>query len=192
MIKMPSLKITTIDAKMTIQKRDPKMQISGQDAKVTIQKREHSFKVYTKDAKIKIDNYVAFKQLDNSKKMADMEAKIDGYSRQKGRKATSEYVSDGNNMMQIETNNKKVLSNISKRNANRFSNSEINLGIFPKNNIKINVEEGKVTTNYKPGEIKTNVQKNLKIKAIPGEIRTSATYPKVEIKMIGNNINYKL
>lgn len=192
MINMPRLQIRTTNAKMTIQKREPKLQISGQNATVRLDKKEHKFQVYTKDAKIKIDNYAAFKQLDNTKKVADMEAKVDGYSRRKGKKAVSEYVSDGDNMMKIETKNKKVLSNISKRNANRLAKAEIKLEFFPENDIKINVQKGKVSTKYQAGEIKTNVQKNLRIRTIPGEVKTSATYPKVEIKAIGNNINYKL
>ncbi|BDU51080.1 DUF6470 family protein [Haliovirga abyssi] len=191
MIEFPSLKIETINAKINITKTDPKINITGQTGDFKLIKTEHRFEVEKKDAELLIHNYPAFRQLDNSKNIMDMTDKVASQSLNDSYTAIAEYASDGDAMMKIDKKSASPIPYIAKRKAERNLKAKVKLDVFPKNPIQIDVRKGYVTSSYSPGKIETISKERLNISAQMGEINIKANYPKVNINVIGGNINYK-
>lgn len=191
MIKFPSLKIDTIDAKINIAKTDPKIYINGQNGEFKLIKKEHSFEIEKKDAKLLINSYPAFSQFDSSKNIMDMADKVAADSVRIGYEAIAEYSRDGDAMMKIGKTTTSPIPYIAGRKAERFLKAEIKLSVFPKNPIQIKVSKGYVSSNYTPEAIEVISNKKLNISSKRGEVNINANYPKVNIKVVGNNIDYK-
>ncbi len=190
MISFPSLRIQTIDANLTIEKRDPQMLIEGQIGELVIEKRDHSFQVQQTEGKLYINNYAVNKQL-NFKNVMDLSMDFASESKQKSFEAISEYAGDGDQLMKIENKGASPIPDIAERNYLRFIPADINIAYFPEPPIEINYQPGNVTSDYMPGEVSTDIVKKLNIEAQLGEVKTYATYPQVNIDVVGNNLDYE-
>lgn len=185
---MPSLRldIQTVHSNLIRRSSPDQLRISGQQADLIIDKKKSHFTMRQKADTVEINNYPAWSQLDNSKRVGDMESKVSGYSKNKAMRAIAEYSSDGDQLMAIERKGAKPFASIAKRKSEKFSKAEVDIGYFPKNAIKVRVRKGYIKSSFTPSEIKTDVQKNLKIDVVHGSSSSHVDrYPEVRINVVG-------
>ena len=184
-MNFPKLDIKVHSAQMQINVEKPRINISGQRGEFNIQKREHHFSIASKPAEISINNYPAYKQL-GYKNVSDLGRDIASKSIREGMRAIADMSSDGDNLMKIETQNRDAIAQVAlSKHRSRYRKAEIGIMHFPQENIQINVQEGEVKVNYSPGEINVRSEKTLRIDAEMGRVETRATYPKVDVRVVG-------
>lgn len=182
------LNIQTLSSNVTTRNKPDEIQIRGNQADLVLHKKDSKFSIRQKLDTVEIGNYPARRQFDNSKNVMDMTKKTSRYAESKAMKAIAQYSSDGDRMMDIERKGSKPIAEIAKRKSQTFSKVNLDLVYYPNNSIDIKVRKGYIKYDFQPGEIKTNVNKNLQIDVKKGNLNVNVDrYPKVLINVVGGN-----
>lgn len=189
-MNFPRLEITTQKSRIIIDKTPPKMNISGQVGDFTLEKEKRVFEIDKKSDKVIINNYPPKKEL-NFRRPEDLRLHIASVSKEEYSKGLSEIVENSDMLLKIENKNLNAIKEIAKKKAKFTTNTSLNMTFFPKEPIKIDVQKGHFDVNYSPEKISTYVHKKLNIEAEMGKIDIKVDkYPKVEIDVVGENLNY--
>jgi hypothetical protein len=189
------LDINIRNSNLQISSKDPKIKVTGNQSSMKLNQTKSKFTVKQKFDKVDINNYPPDKQL-YRKNPTDLRRQIINYSKQKGNDAVSQYVREGNRAMELENDEKNLISNLAKESSFAKGKKDIRITYFPQEPIEIKVKKGYMKVDSKPSSIKPSVQKNIKVEATPGDLQIGADqYPKVEIQAIttsGNNFDTKV
>lgn len=189
-MKIPQLDITYYKSNIIIEQTDPKMRISGQVGDFSLEKQERQFEINQTKPKLTIDNYPAQKQLHHLKP-DDLRVEISQKAQQNYMESLSERVQNGDILLNIQNKEVNAFKEIAKNRVNEKNEVSLSLEYFPQNPIEIDVKLGEISIEYSPEKIKTNVEKTLQIDFERGEVKTKIDqYPKVEIDVVGENIDY--
>lgn len=189
-MNFPRLDIKTYKSNITIEKIQPKLEISGQVGDFRIEKEKRVFEIDKKNDKIIIDNYPPKKEL-NFRRPEDLRANISSTSKSEYMKGLAEIGDNKDLLLKIENKDVDAIKEIAKKKAYSGSDVSINISYFPKEPIKIDVQKGHFNVNYKPEKISTEIDKKLDIQVERGKVNIGIDrYPKLEINVIGENIDF--
>jgi len=189
-MNFPRLDIKTYNSNILIEKVQPKIEITGQVGNFSIEKEKRVFEIDKKNDKLVINNYPPKKAI-NFKRPEDLRQDISSTSKNEYMKGLAEIGDNKDLLLKIENKNVSAIKEIAKKKAYSGSDVSINISYFPQEPIKIDVEEGHFDINYKPEKIKTNIEKTLDIQVERGKVNIDIDrYPKVEINVVGENIDF--
>ncbi len=191
-MNFPHLELTHHKSNILMEKTNPKMSISGQVGNFRLEKENRKFEIEKTDAKLTIDSYPAKKQL-NFKRPMDVKVEISQKAQQAYFESLSERAQNADLLLNIQDENVNALKEIAVKRSSKGKDVSLNIAYFPQEPIEINVKPGDISANYSPEKIKTHVEKTLNIEFERGEINTKIDqYPKIEIDVVGENIDYRI
>lgn len=190
-MNFPKLDIQVTNSHLILDKTPGKLDIQGQIPDFTLEKIPHKFDMYIKNAEIEIHNYGPRKQM-GLKNIEDLASDYANKGKSEASAAISEYVANGNAMMQIENKGSNPVAEIAVSGSERFSQpGEINVEFFPKEGPRILVTPGNIDVQFQHGEVNFHGQQKLQINYQPEVQQNSIDkYPKVDIEVVGGSVDY--
>jgi hypothetical protein len=189
-MNFPHLELTHYKSNILIEKTNPKMSISGQVGNFRLEKEKRQFEIEKTDAKLEINSYPAKKQL-NLKRPMDVKVDISQKAQQAYYESLAERSQNADLLLNIQDENVNALKEIAIKRSSKGKDVSLNIQYFPQEPIEINVTPGDININYAPEKIKTHVDKTLNIEFQRGEVNTKIDqYPKIEVDVVGDNIDY--
>lgn len=190
-MNFPTLDIQVTNSHIILDRTPGKLDIQGMIPEFTLEKVPHKFDMYIKNAEIEIHNYGPRKQM-GLKNMEDLTFDFANKGKSESSQAIAEYVANGDAMMQIENKGSNPTVDISVSGSEKFSQpGEINVEYFPKEGPEIIVKPGNIDVQFQHGEVNFHGQQTLQINYEPGKQQNSIDkYPKVNIEVVGGNVDY--